>query len=186
MTSRSISCVVAALATSLGCGAPREAPVGPGPVPTKTDDLPAPKPPSNLVDSGAFVTFLAEKPLRREEFSITRAGTHLVLAAKTSSLQPDGSRVLSCKSKRAVTYALSYEDDKSVLALVGANKKVAWKFELGPQPADVRTSGELRRRVCFEPGRAASERHGGRDDRWSGRCHRRHCSACVGDRACCR
>ena len=55
----------------------------------------------------------------------------------------EGSRLLACKSKGTPTYALSYDGDKSALALVAANKKVSWKVALGAHPADVRTFGTL-------------------------------------------
>lgn len=89
MTARSLSCaVVGLLATLAACGAPRDAPQGPGPVPTKTDDLTVSKPPSNLLDSGTIVTFIAEQPVSRETFTIRRAGSHLVLESKTVATQP--------------------------------------------------------------------------------------------------
>lgn len=92
MTPRSRSRVLAALLAALtGCGAPRDAPVGPGPVPTKTDDLPTARTPSNLVDSGTFVMFVEGKAVGREEFTIRRSGANLVIASKTTSLDPDRS-----------------------------------------------------------------------------------------------
>ena len=88
MTLRSLACVLVGLCAGLAaCGAPREAPQGPGPVPTKTADLPVSKAPSNLIDSGTLVTFFAEQPVSRESFAIRRAGSHFVLESKTVAAQ---------------------------------------------------------------------------------------------------
>jgi len=71
-----VACLLEMLAV-VGCGAHRETPRSPAIIPKRND-------------SGVFIAFMGETPIRRETFSIKRAGTHRVISAR-STLLPSNS-----------------------------------------------------------------------------------------------